>query len=157
AAQLGVKPEEVVLVTGVAPNLPADKAGLKKFDVIIKVDGEKPVTEAKIREVVTSREPGERVGLVVLRESRPIEFEIELQEFKPDGWGNFTGAIQLIENPERLRALQHALELPGDLDWEQISPERLLTLQNQAMSFVNGAQAVQIGRASCRERVEVAG
>lgn len=154
AAQLGVKPDEVVLVTGVAPNLPADKAGLKKFDVIIKVDGEKPVTEAKIREVVTSREPGEKVGLVVLRESRPMEFEIELQEFKPDGWGNFSGAVQLFDTPERLRALQQAIELPGDLDWEQISPERLLTLQNQAISFVNGAQAVRGFNFSSRSQIE---
>lgn len=146
ASQLGVKPDEVVLVTGVAPNLPAAKAGLKQYDVIVKVDGQKPVTEGRIREIITKREPGEKVGLVVLRESKPMEFEVELQEFKADAWGDATATFKFMDESnqllqlhpeldrERMRLLlEPKLQMLGDQF--EISPEALNRLQTRALDL----------------------
>jgi serine protease Do len=56
-----------VLVGGVAPQSPAEKAGLRKGDVILELDGKK-VTEARTLSLqVSQASPGSKVNLRVLR------------------------------------------------------------------------------------------
>lgn len=154
AAQLGVNSDDVVLVTGVAPNLPAAKAGLKQYDVIVKIDGEKPVTEAKIREIITRRDPGEKVGVVVLRESKPMEFEVELQEFKADAWGDATATFKFMDEGNQLLQLHPELDrermrllvepkLQMLSDQFEISPEALNRLQNRALDLTQDTRILK--------------
>lgn len=83
AVQLGVKPENVILIAGVTKDLAAHKAGLKPFDIVIKVDGKEPVTAEIIREAITSREPGERVALRVLRQAKPLDVDVTVEAYDP--------------------------------------------------------------------------
>ena len=69
-----------VLVEDVTAGSPAERAGLRRYDVIAAVDGRGVQdTSALIRDIA-SREPGSRVALQVVREGRAQEVEVGLVE-----------------------------------------------------------------------------
>jgi serine protease Do len=69
-----------VLVEDVTAGSPAERAGLKRYDVIAAVDGrDVQNTSALIRDIA-SREPGARAALQVIREGRVQEVEVGLVE-----------------------------------------------------------------------------
>lgn len=81
AAQLGVDPSEVILISSVSEGEAAEKAGLKRHDIIVKVDGESPVVQARLREIMQSKEPGDTLAIEVLREGQPVRVEVKLEPF----------------------------------------------------------------------------
>ncbi|MDA1038303.1 MAG: PDZ domain-containing protein, partial [bacterium] len=67
---------------GVVPDSPADRAGLKEGDLIVKVSGELFSSNATLAEVLNMYEPGDQVELEVLREGDIIlSINVELGEF----------------------------------------------------------------------------
>jgi S1-C subfamily serine protease len=80
-ALLGVYVQDTVegaLVIDVIPCSPAEEAGIKKGDIIIKVDN-RPIKGAEdLRWAIVSREAGERVVLEVLREGQVFQIEVIL-------------------------------------------------------------------------------
>jgi serine protease Do len=67
-------------VQSVDPNMPAAKAGLKPGDTIVKVD-DTPVKETRdLIDYVSSRSPGQKVRLTLLRESRTVTATVTLGE-----------------------------------------------------------------------------
>jgi hypothetical protein len=78
AAQLGLDPDEVILITGVRSGGPADRAGVQRHDIITHIDGEAPAGPERLRRAVRSKEPGEELSLRVLREGEPAEITIEI-------------------------------------------------------------------------------
>jgi serine protease Do len=69
-----------VLVEDVRAGSPAERAGLRRYDVITAVDGRGVQDTAALVRTIASREPGTRVALQVVREGRPQEMDIELVE-----------------------------------------------------------------------------
>jgi len=67
ASHLGIDAASAVLVTDVAAGGPAASAGLVRFDVVVAVDGEAPVTREKLAEAVASKRPGDRLVLELRR------------------------------------------------------------------------------------------
>ncbi len=59
---------------------PADEAGLKNADVIIKVDGLILGSEQNLTYLVQEKFPGDQINLTVLRQGKEIEFNIILEE-----------------------------------------------------------------------------
>ncbi len=59
---------------------PADKAGLKNADVIIKVDGLILGSEQNLTYLVQEKFPGDQINLTVFRQEKEIEFNIILEE-----------------------------------------------------------------------------
>lgn len=57
---------------------PADKAGLKKGDIILEIDGVKLDEENPLFNVVQSKRKGDEVSLKVLRDDEEIEISVEL-------------------------------------------------------------------------------
>jgi Do/DeqQ family serine protease len=82
ARELGVKDvDKGVVVTLVQPGSAADRAGLKKGDVITSFNGV-DVTEPNVfRNQVASTAPGTAVTLSVLRDGRPQQVQATLGEF----------------------------------------------------------------------------
>ena len=69
--------EDAVVVTGVVPGGPADRAGLSRGDVLLTVDAE-PV--ADLRELYTAlwrKQPGQALDLQVLREGAILVIEVK--------------------------------------------------------------------------------
>jgi hypothetical protein len=80
---LGLEPGTGIQLGSVMEGLPADKAGLKKSDVIVSFDGVKPITVAKAREILAKKKEGDRVEVVVLRKGDEKTITVHLEKFDP--------------------------------------------------------------------------
>jgi len=80
AEGFGLKGEQGVLIQGVLEGQPADRAGLKRNDVIVEFNG-RPVTDTqKFRLEVADMPVGSRVRLVVLRDGTRVPVTMTLGE-----------------------------------------------------------------------------
>ena len=79
AETLKLPSEEGALVADVVENSPADKAGIKRGDVVIRFDGEKIGKMKELSSVVASTPVGKKVELEVLRggEKKTLKTKIE--------------------------------------------------------------------------------
>ncbi|MBC8418226.1 MAG: DegQ family serine endoprotease [Desulfobacterales bacterium] len=78
----GIKDGEGVLVTQVFPGDPADKAGLKSKDIILKVNGHKVKTSRELSRMIAEARVGQKVEIIVLRKGSEKNFDIELSKRK---------------------------------------------------------------------------
>lgn len=83
AEYFGVEGTKGVVVVGTVPGSPADRAGLRQGDVILKLD-EKLVEDAdELAERVKQAEIGQKVLLLVYRNQKPIYITVQVGE-KPN-------------------------------------------------------------------------
>jgi len=66
----------------VIPNSTAQKAGLKEFDIIMEVDGEKITEENYLSDILEKREIRDKIELRVLRKKKLLNISLELEEKK---------------------------------------------------------------------------
>ncbi|MCI0408812.1 MAG: PDZ domain-containing protein, partial [Acidobacteria bacterium] len=76
----GLKDTKGALVEDVEKGLPGDRAGLRPGDVIVGVDGKNVNSMDELVKIISSREPGSRVKLNVLREGRPAVLTARLED-----------------------------------------------------------------------------
>lgn len=69
---------EGVLISDVAPDSPAAKAGLQRGDVVIEMDGQPATSTSRFRNRVAAHEPGSKVSLVVLRDGKKKQVSVTL-------------------------------------------------------------------------------
>jgi serine protease Do len=77
-----------VIITDVAPKGPAAEAGVRKHDVIRKIDGNPVKDNQELLGMIASRKPGETVKLEILRGSETIKIDVTLTtrpNFDPEG------------------------------------------------------------------------
>lgn len=80
AEHLGLETNSAVVVRTVAPNSPADKAGIRVSDVIQSIDG-KPVTcHDCICRAITPHQPGERIAIQLIQHGRTNTVHVTLAE-----------------------------------------------------------------------------
>ena len=82
-AWIGVFPHAVdarLVVAGLVPDGPGERAGLQEGDVIVRVDGEEISTRRSLYAVLWRHGPGERVQLDVVREDRVQRVEVLAQD-----------------------------------------------------------------------------
>lgn len=82
AKALGLDETEGALVSDVAKDGPAEKAGIKQGDVITSFNGEKIKSYDVLPRVVASRKPGDSAEVVVLRNGKRKTFDITLGNLK---------------------------------------------------------------------------
>jgi serine protease Do len=80
AQGLNLEVSEGVIIAKVLQNSPADKAGLKDGDIIVKFDGEKVYDMEKFRFKVAETKPGEKVLITVIRDNRKRNFTVKIGE-----------------------------------------------------------------------------
>jgi len=76
----GVNNGEGVLINEVLEDSPAEKSGLKAGDVIIKVDDDKIKSIDDLREIISEKDDGDKIKVVVKRNKKEKDFKIELSE-----------------------------------------------------------------------------
>ena len=76
----GLPNTDGVLIERVFPGSPADRAGIKRNDVIVQFDGEPVTTREKFRLKVADTPSGRRVPIVVLREGKRIPLTVGLTD-----------------------------------------------------------------------------
>lgn len=102
ASGLGLKQAKGVLVSGVTPGGPADKAGLKSGDVILQVNGHDVNDSNALRNEISAMQPGTEVTLTILRNGAEQNVKTQLGELNEQNakaqegqGGNGGGAAKL--------------------------------------------------------------
>jgi Do/DeqQ family serine protease len=82
AKALDVHQEEGAVVTQVAPDSPAARAGIQTGDVIVKADGKPVHSAAELRNTVGLMQIGQTVTLDVLRNGKPEQIKARIEKAK---------------------------------------------------------------------------
>lgn len=75
---------EGALVGDVIPNSPAEKAGIKRGDVIVKFDNEDVKTMESLPKIVGGTTPGKAVNVEVIRDGKPKTLEVTIAILKDE-------------------------------------------------------------------------
>jgi len=108
ARHFGAKEGPALIVSRLTEGGPAEKAGLKVGDVIVRVDGRSVGSRDDLIDLVQSKKPGDKVKLEVLRDKKPMTFEVPVEEDEKGGellgstdldsflrsWQGYTDAFQ---------------------------------------------------------------
>jgi M6 family metalloprotease-like protein len=110
---------------------PADKAGLKKDDVILKIDGVNISGPTGFRDYVGNKTPGDRLELIVERGEKKLELkavlEAEERTFGRGGGGSWDDRLPRMWTKPAYRLAILGIEYPDvkhnakikDSDWEE--------------------------------------
>jgi hypothetical protein len=105
---LGLEEGATTLLVDVLPGLPADKAGLRTFDLVVKVDGAEPANPSAIRERISARAPGESIVFDIRRPggtSDSVEVTLEAFDARRLGPGGSLTRFRLGEGVDLTSAL----------------------------------------------------
>jgi len=80
ARAMGLPEPKGALVSQVNPNTPAEKAGIKAGDIIVKYNGAEIHRFNELPVKVSTTPPGSKVTLEVIREGKPLTFTLTLAE-----------------------------------------------------------------------------
>ena len=84
ADAMGLKVKEGVLVSDVTPSSPASKAGLKRGDVIVSIDGKATTSTSRLRNRIAMAGPKTKVLLEILRDGKTQKLQVSLGELTGD-------------------------------------------------------------------------
>ena len=84
AKTLELKENKGVIVGSVTPKSSAEKAGVKRGDIIIAINGEKIEDGNALRNKVAATAPGTEITLTILRDGKEQELKATLDEFQPE-------------------------------------------------------------------------
>jgi serine protease Do len=84
AQSMNLKDSRGVLVSGVEPGMPAEKAGIREGDVITAVNGARVDDSNSLRNRIAAMSPGTDVALTVLRDGHEEQLHAKLIELKDD-------------------------------------------------------------------------
>ena len=108
ADQLGLDAGVGLVVTQVSVDSPAAKAGLRRNDVLIELEGQSLVHPAQLRKLVQARKPGDKIKLVYYRGGKRHTETAALEQAPAR-----LGLLDESGGEEMLRQLRHELlELP---------------------------------------------
>ena len=151
---------ERVLITAIAPNSPAEAAGLQNGDLILSVDGA-PVNGFEALQVAVAAKLGESIDLLVEREDAQVLLQLTPRESPPEGEGPIG---VLLGHQTRKMSTVAAISLGWQSTWGQFGemirlPGRLLqgqvSTEDARVSGLKGmydmlAWATEIDRSSQR-------
>jgi serine protease Do len=96
ASQLNLKNDSGALVSDVVENSPAEKAGLKRGDVIVAYDGKKTDEPYVLRNMVANSTPGEEHSMTVIRENQKLELKVTIGELPVEMQAVESGEFQNV-------------------------------------------------------------
>nr|MBP9663301.1 Do family serine endopeptidase [Pyrinomonadaceae bacterium] len=82
AEALGITERSGVLVSNVRQGSAAEKAGIKRGDIVTAINGEKVEDSNVLRNKVAGTLPGAEIRLTIIRDGKPQELTATLDEFK---------------------------------------------------------------------------
>lgn len=81
AKHLGLEASAVTVITGVTANLPASKAGIAEFDLIVAVEGKAPAGPDDIRARLAQLNPGDKLGLSVIHQGQKKDVSVTVEAY----------------------------------------------------------------------------
>ncbi|NLP03320.1 MAG: Do family serine endopeptidase [Fibrobacter sp.] len=114
ADALGLKSTRGALVSDVVKGEPADKAGLKRGDVVLTINGKEVESGNGLRNIVASFRPGQTVPLTVMRGGKEVKLKITIAERKSTG---------TVKPPKQSRQQSEKKEAFLGLELTNLTPE----------------------------------
>lgn len=99
---LEFEPGSVVKIDRIFDGLPAARAGLRSNDIIVTIDGKKPVTSEIIGKVLDQKNPGDPVKLRVIRRGEKKEIVVKLDKYEPGVFGDTGTQVITVPGYEHL-------------------------------------------------------
>ena len=96
AKHFGMKKAQGVLITEVIEDSPAEKAGLKQDDIILKINDKKADSPKELKNYIALLAPGTQVTLTIFRDGKEIEKQIEIGDLAKSSMGEEVS--QVLEN-----------------------------------------------------------
>ena len=133
AEALGVEETSGVLVSNVRAGSAAEKAGIKRGDVITAINGEKIEDSNTLRNKVAGTLPGTEIKLTVLRKGQELELVATLDEYNldtassepsgPDAMGKASGRLGItVQSMTPQLAKQIGLDSEGGVIVTDVDP-----------------------------------
>jgi len=146
AKSLKIKEAEGALISGVEKGSPADKADLKRGDLIIGLDAKKINDSTNLRNTVSATAPGTSVTLRIIRDGKEQTLTVVLGEYKEKKITKkteYNNILKGITVQELTPSLRDKLKLPEDLNGVAVteissdSPAQDLLQTNDVIQEVN--------------------
>ncbi len=161
AKSLGIKDTTGALVSGVMKNSPAEKAGIKRGDIITELDGKTVEDSRMLRNMVADNAPGKTVTVTVMRKDKKELLKVTLGEFQDTKVAkkadfDFDNLLKDVVVQDLTPDLRERLNIPADITGvvvSQIDPasERAAAGRRDHGS---GAQACCERKGVQRDRIE---
>lgn len=132
-----------VLISRVVSDGPAEKAGLKKDDVIIRYDDKKISSMARLRSLVGSTEVGQRISVAFIREGKERNIVVKIGELTK----NQRASRPELESGQTDKVFEEDLGFTGRTMTQNLAREyRLPRIQGVLVTEVrSGSQAEERG------------
>jgi len=151
-AMLGVTPEEDdkgARVISVTPGSAAEKAGLKKGDIITRIDDEKIKEADDVSKIIRSHKPGDKVTIAFLRDGKEQKQSVELGKWK----GAAMPVLPAITMPQQWSEDFPRVEtMPGGQGYVISSNTPRLGLSIQDTDDGKGVKVLDVSDESCAEK-----
>ncbi len=95
AESLNVPEGKGALVTEVMKDGPAEKAGLKSGDVIVRFGGQDVEDQHELPQIVASTTPGKKVPVTILRDGKRVELTVKIAEMEEERTASGKGGPDL--------------------------------------------------------------
>lgn len=135
-AQLELSGFPGVLVTGIMPDSPAAKAGLKENDVIVKLGDISLSGPQSVTEALTDKVPGDKVTAVFYRKGKRETADITLD-------GGMLSAEEILAaqgdprtQPRVLPSVRRQMAPPAGMAGRSALPQRILDMQQMMDDFL---------------------
>lgn len=128
ASQLDLPAGTGLVVTYVAPESPAAKAGLRKNDLLIQLDDQSLVHPAQLRKLVQVRQPGDSLELTFLRAGKKETLSATLAKAEGRRFGAGIGPRPWLGELENLKGLENLRALK-DLHLDEPTREHMKALK----------------------------
>jgi len=131
ANYFGVKEGRGLLVTRIEKDSPAERAGVKVGDVIVRADGQTVETVDQLSSLIQRKKKGDKVQLEIVRDRKPLSLEVEIEEeerglsFSAPEWNKFWSDLerQSQQLQEGMRKIQQEQSARVKENWKRITEE----------------------------------
>jgi serine protease Do len=103
------------VINQVMPNTPAEKAGLKKGDIIVKI-GSSPITsQLDVRNAMLVYAPGTKVPVEIIRDGRNMTVDVTLEKYEAPAPQPTPQRMNGFDNGDGLKMFPKGFQSPDDL------------------------------------------
>jgi len=126
---------KVISVGEIAPEGPADKAGMKSGDSIVEINGQKPATEELLQKLLKDKKPGDSLRLKVVRNGEELDVTAKLEAVpeKANPFNLVSGRLDPLVSWRRGQLVRAKKDI------------EMLATQQAALQALLKAQAAKVG------------
>ncbi len=126
AASLGLPKKRGEFIQRVEPGEPGEKAGLKRGDVVTKVNGKDVTPQQTLSYIVSNTKPGTRIPLEIIRDGKPLTLNVLVGTRPPEeelAATNFDPEAEQAEPEDPTGAADKALQDELGLSVQVVTPD----------------------------------